>query len=653
MSEHIWTPERLVQYPSITGLDISADGEDIVYAVREPILTDEESKFVNHLYVVSTEGSEPLRLTYGDASHACPRWSPDGQYIAFLSDRASDKNDLYVMGADGGEAWPLTESEKGVQEFAWSPDGTRLALSMVAPDSEEEKAKEKAKDDPILWDRDHDMAQLWILPFTGGGDDLPEPRAVTKDSYHVTDFDWTPDGTSLAFVHQPTPVEDDWPETRLSLVEVDGGKPQAREIAHVGAWNATCKVRGEWIACTTAERPISWTISQRMVLFSVDEGEARPLAMTKDARPSLIDWSGNDRFLYVLENSGTSSAIYALPIDGGPPSTLIDGRGYLSLVRVSRVDTFALAAEEIERPNHVCTMRADTGEQHEVAHPADQYAWSDEKIPESEILRWRSEGGQEEDATSLEIEGILTLPLGDTSEKPYPTLVVVHGGPMSLFSQTCLAASSHYPLLAFAERGYAILRVNPRGSGGYGADFRAANKRDWGGGDYADIMRGLDLLIARGISDPERLGIMGWSYGGYMTSWAITQTSRFKAASVGAGVTNLISFNGTTDIPGFVPDYFDTEFWEDLNVYEEHSPMFQIKGVTTPTLIQHGQEDERVPLGQGKELYNALKRQGVEVEMVIYPRQEHSPSEPRLNMDIIQRNMDWFDRWIMDGDDKS
>lgn len=650
MSQHMWTPERLVRYPLITDLDISPDGQRIVYAVREPIMTDEKSKFVSHLYLVSAKGGEPLRLTYGDASHASPRWSPDSQYIAFLSDRADDKNDLYVMRADGGEAWPLTKSEKGVQKFAWSPNGDRLALSMVAPDTEEEKADKKAKNDPILWDVDHDRAQLWIVPLTAGGDEAPEPQAVTEDGYHVTDFDWTPDGSALAFVHQPRPLEEDWPKNRLSVVDVDEEQPQVREIAHLGGWNATCKVRGEWIACTTGERPITWTVNQRTVLYPLEGGEPRPLAMTEDARPFLIDWSSDGKHLYVLENSGTASAIRALPTDGGPPSTLTDDHGYISLVRVSAEDTFALVAEEMDRPNHICTMRADTGDWHEVAHPAERVDWPDEKIPASEILHWQSDA--QGDTTPLEIEGILTLPLDETAEKPYPTLVIVHGGPMSLFSQNYLAASSHYPILAFAERGYAILRVNPRGSGGYGAAFRAANKRDWGGGDYKDIMRGVDRLIEQGISDPERLGIMGWSYGGYMTSWAITQTSRFKASSVGAGVTNLMSFNGTTDIPGFIPDYFDAEFWDDPAVYQEHSAMFQIKGVTTPTLIQHGQEDKRVPLSQGKELYNALKRQGVEVEMVIYPRQEHGPSEPRLIMDIMQRNLDWFDRWIMEGEHK-
>ncbi|MFH1086799.1 MAG: prolyl oligopeptidase family serine peptidase, partial [Chloroflexota bacterium] len=168
----------------------------------------------------------------------------------------------------------------------------------------------------------------------------------------------------------------------------------------------------------------------------------------------------------------------------------------------------------------------------------------------------------------------------------------------------------------------------------------------WGGGDYRDIMAGVDHLIALGIAYPDRLGIMGWSYGGFMTSWTITQTQRFKAASVGAGVTNCMSFNGTSDITGFIPNYFGAEFWEDLDVYRQHSAMFNVGNVTTPTLVQHGADDVRVPLDQGKELFIALKRRGVPTQMVIYPRQPHGPNEPRLITDIIARNLAWFDRWV-------
>jgi dipeptidyl aminopeptidase/acylaminoacyl peptidase len=242
---------------------------------------------------------------------------------------------------------------------------------------------------------------------------------------------------------------------------------------------------------------------------------------------------------------------------------------------------------------------------------------------------------------------LLTYPVGYASGQRVPLLVVVHGGPTGVFTQSFIGAASPYPVAVFASRGYAVLRVNPRGSSGYGRDFRYANYRDWGGGDYRDIMSGVDHVIGLGIADSTRLGIMGWSYGGYMTSWVITQSKRFKAASVGAGVTNLMSFTGTADIPGFIPDYMGGEYWDNLDTWRTRSAMFNIKGVTTPTLIQHGERDLRVPISQGYELYNALKRQNVPVKMVVYPRQPHGIQEPKLVLDAMQRNIDWFDRWIL------
>jgi dipeptidyl aminopeptidase/acylaminoacyl peptidase len=217
-----------------------------------------------------------------------------------------------------------------------------------------------------------------------------------------------------------------------------------------------------------------------------------------------------------------------------------------------------------------------------------------------------------------------------------------------VFTRAFTAGPTPYPVAGFADRGYAVLRANVRGSSGYGFDFRNANYRDWGGGDYQDIMSGVDAVIARGVADPERLGVMGWSYGGFMTSWIITQTQRFKAASVGAGVTNLMSFTGTADIPSFIPDYFGGEFWTDggLDKWRAHSAMFHVDKVATPTLVQHGESDLRVPVSQGYELYNALKRRGVKTRMVVYPRQPHGIQEPKLMLDALNRNLEWFDQWV-------
>jgi dipeptidyl aminopeptidase/acylaminoacyl peptidase len=240
----------------------------------------------------------------------------------------------------------------------------------------------------------------------------------------------------------------------------------------------------------------------------------------------------------------------------------------------------------------------------------------------------------------------LTYPVDYETGTRVPLLVIVHGGPAGVFVQSFIARRGAYPIAAFASRGYAVLRCNVRGSSGYGRDFRYANYEDWGGGDYRDIMSGVDHIVQMGVADPDRLGVMGWSYGGYMTSWIITQTDRFKAASVGAGVTNLMSFTGTADIPGFIPDYFGGEYWDVFDRWRSHSAMFNVKGVSTPTLIQHGERDDRVPISQGYELYNALLRQGVTVKMVVYPRQPHGIGEPKLQLDAMKRNLDWFERWI-------
>ncbi|MDQ3750757.1 MAG: S9 family peptidase, partial [Acidobacteriota bacterium] len=260
-------------------------------------------------------------------------------------------------------------------------------------------------------------------------------------------------------------------------------------------------------------------------------------------------------------------------------------------------------------------------------------------IGKTEIVKWKSKDGKE-------IEGLLTYPVNYQAGQKVPLLLNVHGGPAGVFQQTFIGGRGSYPLATFASRGYAILRPNPRGSSGYGTEFRRANIKGWGMGDYQDLMSGVDKVIEMGVADPERLGVMGWSYGGFMTSWIVTQTKRFKAASAGAPVTNLMSFNGTADIPSFVPDYFGGQAWENMEVYQKHSPMFNVKGVTTPTLIQHGEADVRVPISQGYEFYNALKAQNVPVRMIVLPRQPHGPNEPKMQIAAMQSNLDWFEKYL-------
>jgi len=633
-----WTPERLIAFPTVTDVQLSPDGRRILYALREPLLTDEESRFVSHLYLADAEGGAPLRLTYGPHDHACARWSPDGAHIAFLSDRAGKGKNVYVLRAAGGEAWQLTAREKGVQGLEWSPDGTRLAIAAVAPDSPERQADRKAKRDVVRWGVDHDRAGLWILPFCQGDEPRPEPRRLTPDTQHVCTFGWAEDGGALVYTYQPTPVADDWVRTCLAVVQADADSPSPRDLGPLET-SSPCKVLGGRVACRTAVQGASWMARDRVSVWPLDGGAATPLAETPDSQPWLLGWSADGASVYVLEAQGTGSALMAVGADGAAPRTLLEGAGYLSQVQTNGRDAFALVVQGANEPPRLCTWAVGDGAPRPVTTllPA---GWPTERAPRTESFRVRSADG-------WDIDALVTYPNAYRAGQAVPTIVMVHGGPAGAFSEVYMAGlPGPYPIAAFAERGYAVLRVNPRGSSGYGAAFRRANVRDWGGGDLRDILAALDDLVARGVADPERLGIMGWSYGGYMTSWMITQTDRFRAASVGAGVVDLLSFNGTADIPGFLPDYMQAEFWDDAAVYMERSAVFRVQDVSTPTLIQHGRDDVRVPLGQGLELYNALKRRGVPVEMDIYPREGHGFQEPRAIMDLMRRNLEWFARWI-------
>jgi dipeptidyl aminopeptidase/acylaminoacyl peptidase len=267
---------------------------------------------------------------------------------------------------------------------------------------------------------------------------------------------------------------------------------------------------------------------------------------------------------------------------------------------------------------------------------------ADTKLPplgRTEVVRWKSKDGKD-------IEGLLTYPVGYQAGQRVPLILNVHGGPAGVFTQAFIGGRGVYPLATFASRGFAILRPNPRGSSGYGADFRRANIQDWGFGDYQDLMAGVDRVVEMGVADADRLGVMGWSYGGFMTSWIVTQTKRFKAASAGAPVTNLMSFNGTADIPSFIPDYIGGQSWDAFDRYQKHSPMFNVKGVTTPTMIQHGDADVRVPISQGYEFYNALKQQGVPTRMLVLPRQPHGPTEPKMQLAAMKANLEWFEKYL-------
>ena len=632
-----WTPEAMIKYKRLLGTAISPDGKWVAYTVSEPLLEGEKSEYRAQIFLAAADGKMDFQLTQGDKSCTNPHWSPDGKWLAFSSSRGGDKNNIWLIRPFGGEAEKLTEAKSGVNNFAWAPDGKRIAFTMNNPLSEQEEKDNKEKRDAIVIDENFKFAHLYAISVEKNEKGERKAKRLTSGDFHVGGFDWSPDNKWLVFDHQATPRVNDWPTGLISLVPADSGAVKPL-VAKTMANNPYFSPDGQWVAFGHDAGDTRWAGRTDIYVVSINGGAPRKVGETHDQQANILGWSADGKEIFYGETERTSPRVFAIAVSGGKPRTLTTGSGAFGGVSFS-ADTKTMAVvhqtpEQLPQvyvssmlkfaPVKITTVNRD---------------FPNHAMGRTEVIKWKSKDGKE-------IEGLVTYPVNYVASRKYPLVLNIHGGPAGVFTEGYTGASSIYPLQALAAANYVVLRPNPRGSSGYGVEFRRANINDWGFGDYDDDIGGVDLLIEKGVAHPDSLGVCGWSYGGFMTSFIITRTKRFKAASVGAGVTNLMSFTGTADIPGFLPDYFFGQPWDNLAAYQKHSAMFNVKGVSTPTLILHGEKDLRVPLSQGQEFYNALKQQNCPVQLVVYPRTPHGPQEPKFILDIGNRLLDWFDLYI-------
>ncbi|MFN0103862.1 MAG: prolyl oligopeptidase family serine peptidase, partial [Bryobacteraceae bacterium] len=642
-----WTTEQALQVRLVDAARSSPDGMWVVYTQTRQIMDSGKSESNTQVWLARADGSRRVQLTNGERSSFSPSFSPDGAWVYFMSSR-SGENQVWRIPVDGGEAEQITNLKDGVASYVLSPNGKQVAFTAHEPDAAVEIAKKEKRDFVVVDERPANAA-LYVILAEADAQDKRAHRKIASGDYHVgggfatlVPMAWSPDSRSIAFTHTKRPGEEYWTTADISEVEVESGV--VKPLAATGASESVpiYSPDGRWIAYQRTSNPPRWAIDGYLMLLPRAGGAARELAATFDEWPWLVGWDAASRNILFFEGRGTKGVLYAMPLNGPPAVVFAPEEGVftaltlaVSLNAAGTHVAYSLSSPSAAPEVYAMPLAARKPVQVSRAN-ASLPKW---EFPKTEVLRWKSKDG-------LQIEGLLTYPGGYEAGKKYPLLLNIHGGPAGAFYESFIGGPAIHPLATLAGKGYAILRPNPRGSSGYGRNFRFANYNDWGGGDYEDVMAGVDAVIAKGVADPERLGVMGWSYGGYMTSWIVGHTTRFKAAVSGAAVNNLWSYTGTSDSLSFVPDFLKGEPWQVFESYRAHSPLTYAGKIKTPTLILHGQNDLRVPIGQGYELYHALKRQGVPVKMVTYPRMPHGPTEAKFLLDIMKRHVEWMDRYV-------
>lgn len=629
-----WTPELSLKVKTVTAPVPSPDGRLAVWTQTQPVMEPEKSEMLTQVFLAHTDGSGRLQLTRGEKSANAPAFSPDSAWVFFASERSGKRN-VYRIPVDGGEAEAVTNWTGAMGAYAVSPNGKWVAFAGREDEPADDLAKRQKLDFRVIDEAPKNHA-LWIVPVEPDLEGKRPVRKIAAGPYHIGAFDWSPDSRRIAYETRPTPDADDGRKSDILEVELESGR--VRPVAVTSAPEAQPRYSpdGRTLAYVHGSLAAKRIDGSRIALVALADLKSRDLPATYDETPGLAGWV-KDR-IWFIENRGTRNVLYAMPVDG-PPAVVFDrGRGTFAAVAVNSRGTFAgLNLQAPDEP--VEAYVTDTATVKPVRVSAANTDLPKESLGETRIIKWKAKDGQE-------IEGLLTLPVNYDRSKRYPLILNMHGGPAGAFGQAFIGNYGLYPLAAFAARGWAVLRPNPRGSSAYGIAFRSANVNDWGGGDYQDLMSGVDEVIRMGVADPDKLAVMGWSYGGYMTNWVITQTTRFKAAAAGAGLSNLVSMWGTNDIPSVLDDYFEGSWYDQTDRYIRMSPLAHVDKVTTPTLILHGAADIRVPTTQGYEMYNAIKRKGVPTQMVVYPRTPHGPQEPKFLLDIMQRHIDWDAKYL-------
>lgn len=629
---------------------ISPDGKHIAFTITR---TDwKENRYDTEIWL-SKEGETPFQLTnHRDGSSSSPQWTPDSKWITFRSNRG-EKSQLYTISIEGGEAHQLTYEEEAIGAFSWSPDGTQLTFLLA---NEESKEKKKEKDLLGAFGVDEEEfthSHLWrmevVLPLEDPSNwpclepdssdckEWPKATQLTKGDFHVSGFSWSPSGTHIAINRQPNSNLLSFMDADIYLYEVGTGElsplVENSSVDQFITWapDGNSLLYSSDLADDTA----NFYTNSPLFAMDVASRTSRQILSDFDENPFGFSWTPEG--LFFRSNQQTETLLFYLDDLDGSPSLVPTGFSQMGSAHFSKDgQQVAFSANTGKELSEIYVTPVREWKAKPLTQMSKQIDnW---KVAQSEVIEWKSKDGRI-------IEGVLHKPHDFDPAKKYPLLVRIHGGPTGVDRPSPVPAYV-YPALQWLDKGCLILRPNYRGSAGYGADFRAANVRNLGVGDAWDVLSGVDYLISQGLVDTSRMGAMGWSQGGYISAFLTTTSNRFKAISVGAGISDWMTYYVNTDIHPFTRQYLKADPWTDPDIYAKTSPMTYINQASTPTLIQHGEFDKRVPVPNAYQLYQGLQDRDIPSKLIIYKGFGHGITKPKERLAATWHNYLWFGKYV-------
>ena len=628
-----WTLKDAMKINDISNLSFSPNQQYLTYTLEKNILT---SKGIwirsSQIHLVNLQKKTDIILTRKGNKYSNPKWSFDGKYIAYTFQRANDPMmHLWVMKSDGTEKRQITENTTPITSFAWSIN--RYAIAYVTQLHYPVSKAEDKNNRPVDVNNTFDYSDLHLIELKNN---KPMDRRLTsgfKKRYKFNIVTWKKNGKGIVFSQIPSNRHDVWDIGKLMQFNLTAmkAKPMLIKSENLPVQDAMYSNDNKKLALFSSGIIYNMDINKgKLTKLATDHGELFT---------NIIGWSHNNQKIYALEKYHTYYRILALSTNGRTYNVVSLPHKMITLPTLAQDShTLAFGLQDSNQPVEIFLSSIQQPKPEQVTHinPVLKHVlWGKTKV-----IHWKSVDG-------LVIEGLLTYPKNYQSNHQYPLLVELHGGPGSSFVQRYVARKSVFPIANFSADGYFYFRPNVRGSSGYGSIFKHLNQKDWGGLDYQDVIFGVQSLIQKGLIKKDKIGVLGWSYGGYLAAWAISHSPLFKAASIGGGIVNLVSYTGTNDLPNnFLPQNLGNYFWDDKTLYIDRSPIFYVNQIHAPVLLEYGENDQRVPKSQGYELYHALKILNVPTTLLIYPNTEHSIKDPNLLFQSAQKNLAWFQYYL-------